>query len=250
MEKRTFIVMVVAVFAAVPALASPATVLPGVYTNEEQVQLAADAGTPVPLWTGLRIETADRGALVQRVDAFGASLGAPERWQIIESADRVSIRTGRCLRNFAIVPAGLTIINQSRACAAAGGPTTVTASGMAMVTADGAMIELQRGRAFACKAAPPRGSGKAASWVKTGLMLHDAGGRVAVVIDAAVPQRFTLHLRNIAWPINPADARLMLALHTDDADAPAAAALADPAATRIGVMVGAIAVRCALVPPR
>ena len=65
-----------------------------------------------------------------------------------------------------------------------------------------------------------------------------------------MPQRFTLHLRNIAWPINPADARLMLALHTDDADAPAAAALADPAATRIGVMFGAIAARCALVPPR
>ena len=120
------------------------------------------------------------------------------------------------------------------------------------------LIELQRGRAFACDAAllrgdgtaaPPRGDGTCASWVKTGVMLHDAGGRVAVVIDAAVPQRFTLHLRNIAWPINPADARLKLALHTDDADAPAAAALADPAATRIGVMVGTIAAQCALVPP-
>jgi hypothetical protein len=254
MGKHTITAMVVAVLAAVPVLASTATLLPGVYTNEEQVQFAAEAGTPVPPWTGLRIETADYGAQVQRVDAFGAPIGTPERWQVTESADRVSIRVGRCTRDFAIVSAGLTIINQSRACAATGGLTTVTAKGMAMVTADGALLELQRGRAFACEAALPRRDGKAEWWVKTGLTLHDAGGRVAVVTDEVVPQRFTLHLRNIAWPINPADARLLLALHTDDPDAPpsdvpTAAALADPATTRIGVTFGAIEARCALVPP-
>lgn len=235
-----------AALAAAPALAGTASLLPGIYTNEEQVELARAAHQPLPPWTGLHITAAAPGVTVQRIDAFGATLGAPARWMVRETADRVTITSGRCTRDFAVVPAGMTIINQSRACAATGGPTTVTAKGLAQMTPDGTLLELQRARAFTCSVTLPRADGKADGRTTSDVPIHDAGGRAMVASDDTIPRRVTLHLRHIAWPTPPQPASLALALESDGAET--ATASADPTAHHIGLRVGAIAANCALAP--
>jgi hypothetical protein len=46
-----------------------------IYTNEEQVYFAGEAGAPVPEWIGIAVAADGSGA--RRVDAFGADVAAP-----------------------------------------------------------------------------------------------------------------------------------------------------------------------------
>jgi hypothetical protein len=230
------------------ASVSPAVdaLLPGIYANAEQVRLAA-AGQPLPPWTGVRITGTAPLFMVQAVDAFGADIGPVQRWRVRQTPDLVAIATGNCVRDFARVSAGLTIINQTAACNDSTGPTTFTAAGMAMRTPDGLVLELQRGRGFTCSAALPRPGAAAGQteWTTVaGLQLHDAGGRVR--IDAAAPPRFSLRLHHIGWPMPPEQPRLVLEAYAGDADPPIGASWADPAATRLGIDLPGLRARCAL----
>lgn len=229
------------------AIASPAVdvLLPGIYANEEQVRLAA-AGAPLPPWTGVRITGTAPVLVVQPVDAFGADIGPAQRWRVRQTPETVAIATRNCVRDFARVPAGLTIINQTGACTEAAGPTTFTAAGMAMKTAGGVVLELQRGRLFTCSVSLPATGGKAEWTTQAGLQLHDAGGRVTA--GTAAPQRIGLHLRNIAWPVAPEQPRLVLAVHADDPAAPLGTSWADPAATRLGIDLPVARASCSLQP--
>nr|WP_310525245.1 hypothetical protein [Polymorphobacter sp.] len=233
------------------AMVSPAvdTLLPGTYTNEEQVYFAREAGTPVPPWSGLRITGAAPIFQLQRVDAFGTALGPAQPFGVRETPEQVAITTQSCTRDYARVPAGLTVINQTGACNEPAAATTFTGRGMAMTMSDGTVLEFQRARAFKCWASIPRKAlkdGKLDWWFKAGLMLHDAGGRVVASTDEAVPQSFTLRMRNVAWPSGNNQPSLVLYVHADDPDHAIGYSWADPVAKRVGINLRTMQASCSL----
>lgn len=241
--------MILVTAAAVIAVAA---LLPGTYTNEEQVAFAKEAGKPAPPWTGLTITTEGSDFHVQPVDAFGAPTGTARSWRVtegrVEGHDVVTIADGTCSIAFARVPAGLTIVNQ-RGCAGQMALTTVTEAGLAMRTADGSVLELQRARAFKCWASIPRKAlkdGKTDWWFKPGLMLHDRGGRVVAETDEPVPQRFTFRMRNVVWPTGNNAPSLVLYVHGDDPDRAIAYSWADPEAKRVGINLRTMQGSCTL----
>lgn len=236
------------------AIMTVAALLPGTYTNEEQVYFAKEAGKPPPPWTGVKITAEGSDYRLQPVDSFGAPKGASSLMRVsegkLEGHDMVSIRTGTCTVDFAQVPAGLTIVNQRGSCTGAAALTTVTDAGLAMRTADGAMLDLQRARAFKCWASIPRKAlkdGKPDWWFKPGLMLHDRGGRVVAETDEAVPQRVTLRMRNVVWPTGNNAPSLVLYVHGDDPDHAISYSWADPGAKRIGINLRTMQGSCTLV---
>jgi hypothetical protein len=244
--------MIVLTAAAIVAVAAP---LPGTYTNEEQVYFATEAGKPTPPWTGVKITREGGDYRVQPVDSYGAPKGASLMMRVsegrIDGHEVISITTGSCVIDFAQVPAGLTIVNQRGDCTGQAALTTVTQAGLAMRMADGAVLDLQRARAFKCWASIPRKAlkdGKPDWWFKSGLMLHDRGGRVLAETDEAVPQRFTFRMRNVVWPTGSNEPSLVLYVHGDDPDHAISYSWADPGAKRIGINLRTVQGSCTLVP--
>ena len=232
-------------------VASPAVdqLLPGTYSNEEQVYFAREAGKPVPPWSALRITGAVPLFRMQRIDAFGASIGPAQPFSVRETPEQVAITTQSCTRDYARVAAGLTIINQTGACNEPAAATTFIDRGLAMKMADGTLLEFQRSRSFKCWASIPRKAlkdGKPDWWFKAGLMLHDAGGRVVAMTDEVEPQSFTLRLRNVAWPSGNNQPSLVLYVHADDPDKAIGYAWADPAARRVGINLRTVQASCSL----
>jgi hypothetical protein len=234
------------------AVLTVAALLPGTYTNEEQVYFAKEAGKPVPPWMGMTITPAAGGFRLQPVDAFGTARGESRLLKLRETEKLVSITEGGCTIDYARVPLGLTMVNQSGHCAGAALLTTVTEPGLAIRLSDGTLVEAQRARAFKCWASIPRKApkdGKPDWWFKPGLMLHDRGGRVVAETDEAVPQRFTLRMRNVVWPTGNNAPSLVLYVHGDDPDHAISYSWADPGATRIGINLRTMQGSCTLVPP-
>lgn len=231
-----------------------AALLPGTYTNEEQVYFAKEAGKPVLPWTGVTITARGSDYLVQPIDAYGAPKAASQLMRAsegkVDGHDVVSITSGACTRDFAPVAAGLTIVKQRGSCTGQTGLTTLTQAGLAMQTPDGTTLELQRARAFKCWASIPRKGlkdGKPDWWFKPGLMLHDRGGRVVAETDEAVPQTFTLRMRNVVWPTGSNAPSLVLYVHGGDPDQAISYSWADPGARRIGINLRTMQGSCTLV---
>ncbi len=233
------------------AALATAALLPGVYTNEEQVYFATEAGKPAPPWTGLRI-TADGDVFrVEGVDSHGAAVGADAVWRVLEAEQSVSINSGGCTRAFARVATGLEIVEKKGVCGA--GLTTLTAAGIGMTAADGTLLTLQRSRAFKCWASIPRKAlkdGKTDWWFQQGLMLHDVGGRVTVTTDEPMPQTFSLRMRNVVWPNGNNAPSLVLYVHGEDPDHAIAYSWADPLAKRVGINLRTMQASCTLVEPK
>ncbi len=225
-----------------------AALLPGSYSNEEQVYFQKGAGKAVPPWQGLVVTATATGYRLQPVDAYGVKTG-PERYLKARlNGDRVVLSDADCSREYARAPAGLTLVNHRGRCAAPG-LTAITDTGLAVTLADGTAIELRRGRQFRCWASIPRRAlkdGKADWWFKNNLLLHDAGGRVAVVTDEAEPQRFSLRMRNIVWPSGPNQPSLVLYVHGDDPEQAIGYGWADPLAQRLGINLRSIQASCSL----
>lgn len=242
---------------AAAATLSVATLLPGTFTNEEQVYFAKEAGKAVPPWTGVEITPEGDAFRLRRVDAFGVP--GPESQLLtvsrrtVKGHDVLSITSGDCTRDYAEVPRGLTIVNTSGKCTGSAGITTVTEPGIAMTTADGTILELQRARPFRCWVSIPRKAlkdGKTDWWFKSGLMLHDRGGRVTATTDEAVPQRFTLRMRNVVWPSGNNAPSLVLYVHGNDPDSAISYSWADPSAKRVGINLRTMQGSCTLVEPK
>lgn len=241
------------VLAAAAAFPAAAALLPGTYTNEEQVYFAREAGKPAPPWTGLRIEAEGDGFRVRTVDAFGVPGAEDQLLRVREGETITTISTGACFRDYARVAAGLTIVNSRGRCGGPATTTTITQQGLALTMADGTAIEMQRARAWTCWASIPRAAkkpdGQADWWFKPGMLLHDAGGRVKAMTDEAVPQVFTLRMRNVAWPSGPNQPSLVLYVHGDDQDKAVGYGWADPGAKRVGINLRTVQASCSLVTP-
>lgn len=172
-----------------------------IYTNEEEVYFASEAGRQAPPWLGLRVSETGGRLLVEPVDRFGAAAPhVPGLVPIRAAPDRIAVRWP-----------------------------------------DGRTSELRRSRSFTCWMAIRRegaavdATGEAAWEFRRGLRLHDQGGRARAGGTNGAPEAI-LRMRNVVWPAgNSNRPSVVLYVHRDDPDRALSYSWADPAARLIGI---------------
>ena len=238
--------------AAAAALALAEALLPGTYTNEEQVAFAAEAGRPAPPWAGLEIRPDGAGFRLRSVDPYGAHGAEDQRMTLAEADGRLAITTGRCTRLYEAQGDTLRAVLSRGVCRSPYAFDRFTPEAMYLKAADGtgAEIELRRARAFRCWAAvpkrAPRPDGAVDWWGARNLVLHDQGGRVAIATDEAEPQRFELRMRRVVFPTGPNQPSLVLYVHRPGEPRALAYSWADPGAVRVGINIRQVQASCTL----
>lgn len=235
---------------AVAAAALARALLPGIYTNEEQVYFAREAGSPAPQWAGLVVEAEGDGFRLRSVDAHGRLGAEDQRMAIGEEGDRIAITTGRCTRLYEARDGGLEAVESRGTCRAPYAFHRFLPGGMVLRMANGGEMDLRRARPFTCWAAipkrAPRPDGSTDWWGARNLALHDQGGRVALATDEAEPQRFELKMRNVVWPSGPNQPSLVLYVLPPGEERAIGYSWADPGATRVGINLRSIQASCSL----
>ncbi|WP_288015498.1 hypothetical protein [Blastomonas sp.] len=221
---------------ASPALAQPAPVAQGIFTNEEQVYFDGEAGRTPPPWTGVRIDPGEGSALVwQTIDRFGAVLASVP---VVASADRW--RLGDCTLGLTASPDGaMTFSSQTKSCAGATVPLRIDGAGMTLRLPDGNTTLLRRARPFTCwltvKREAPKPDGSEDWLFQPNMRTHDQGGRLR--LGGGDAPEAIIRIRNVVWP-QPTRNRPSLVLYVftpDDLDRAVAYGWADPGAVRVGI---------------
>jgi hypothetical protein len=243
--------MAVIVAASPVAVAAIDRALPGLYTNEEQVEFARDAGAPPLPWVGVEISREGDGLHLRTLDAFGARGAEHQRIGLESEGDGVRLTMGRCRRLFVFGEGGgLTNSETAGRCDSPAALTGVDARGLTMRLQDGRVLALLRARPWRCWAAVPKRAAKADGsvdwWFKAGMPLHDRGGRLVVETDEPEPQRYVLRMRNVIFPEPPNQPSLVLYVHEGDPVRAISYAWADPEARRLGVNLRRIQASCSL----
>lgn len=203
-DKRKIATALAAVTVAAPLGAMPpAEPLPGVYSNEEQVYFAKEAGQPVPPLVMLRFAE-DRP--MQSVNAFGT----------VSDVDTTGIiLTGGGEPMTALLPGGAKLeLRRAR-------PTTC-------------WVAIRKDK--------PKADGSPDWYFAQGVKLHDQGGRAMVGQDIADTQPVMIRMRNVVWPPQadgtPSSNKpsIVLYIHKPDQyDRSEAYVWGDPGAARIGI---------------
>ncbi len=225
--------------------------LPGRYTNEEQVSFARESGAAAPPWSGLAIAPEGEGLRLTSFDPYGAAGPENQRMTLAaEGSAGVAITTGRCTRVYQVEGDQLVAVDARGVCRGPAAFHRFAPAGMVLKMADGSALELRRARPFVCWAAIPkraaRPDGATDWWGARGLALHDQGGRVALATDEPEPQRFELRMRNVVWPTGPNQPSLVLYVFAPEAERAIAYSWADPGAKRVGINIRSIQASCTL----
>jgi hypothetical protein len=162
---------------ALLAAASLLTLLPGTYTNEEQVYFAGEAGKPAPPWVGVTLTAEGEGLRLRTVDAFGKPGAEDQRVAVAGDATTV----GSCTRAYRPGGDGFVMASARGTCRSPAHIAAVRPAGLTMRMADGTELDLRRARGFTCWASILKAGAKGdtgGDWYFTrGVKLHDAGGR-------------------------------------------------------------------------
>ncbi|MGB3457403.1 MAG: hypothetical protein WBG08_06850 [Litorimonas sp.] len=205
--------------------------LPGIYTNEEQVYFQTNLDLPedqhVP-----RVEL----VMERAGEAFESVLTYSDGRQLVARHDfrveggvirAVALRDGRaeCERT-------TTREFESYHGKGCEGPFVVTPDGI-MLDYGGPRIDLLRARTFNCWASPRKEDGTYAFY--NDLVLHDQGGRLWIEATDSHP-RVGLKMRNVRWPtgINR-DSLVLYTYQGEDEDYAPAYTWTDPDAERIAI---------------
>ena len=91
-----------------PALYALASLLSGVFTNEEQVYFEREAGRAPPPWVGVRVDSRGDGSVrLRTVDAFGRPGPEDQLMRLSEEGGLAVVTTGACVRRFRLEGAEL-----------------------------------------------------------------------------------------------------------------------------------------------
>jgi hypothetical protein len=236
--------------AAAAAAVLAQTMLPGIFTNEEQVYFAREAGGPVPQWAGLLIEPEGSGFRLRSVDAYGQPGPEDQPMVVAESGERFAITTGRCTRLYELREGALEAVESRGTCRAPYAFHRFTPGAVILRMADGGEMELRRARPFTCWAAipkrAPKPDGSTSWWGARNIVLHDQGGRVKLETDEPEPQRFEIRMRNVVWPDGPNQPSLVLYVFEPNGERAIAYSWADPGAVRVGINIRTLQASCAL----
>ncbi len=179
--------------------------LPGVYTNEEDVSFQSEAGATIP-WIGLRVGDGEHRGKVQPIDRFGVAIGPWTR----------------------TMPDGVAIDTHS------GNPVLRYGD-------SGAISMLERARQFRCWISVRKseaGADGSAQWTfDRNLAMHDQGGRVAAGGGDSGAPGVVIRMRNVVWPA-PSTNRPSLVLYVHRPESPDRSesySWADPEARLVGI---------------
>jgi hypothetical protein len=197
---------VLAVFAGSPVVAERIVAPfpePGIYSNEEQVYFAKEAGQPAPPIVMLRVDAAHQ---IRPVDAFGVDTVANMYSNSVEvdgTDIRAELKDGTALK-----------LRRAR-------PATC-------------WVAIRKDK--------PKADGSPDWFFASGVKLHDQGGRALVGKDAPDTQPVVIRMRNVVWPPKPDGTpstnkpSVVLYVHKpDEPDRSEAYAWADPGAARVGI---------------
>lgn len=205
--------------------------LPGVFTNEEQVYFQSSLGVPEE-------DHVARGEIV--VERTGQSFSTVITWangQSIDARHDYSIQNGAIradARRFGRMDCSRTITRRFDTFYGAGceGALVISPQGIRVTNAAGTFNFL-RARTFKCWVSPRKTDGSYAFY--NDLVLHDQGGRVWIEATADHP-RVGLKLRNVNWPsgVNR-DSLVLYTYQGDDEDYSPGYVWADPDVERLAI---------------
>jgi hypothetical protein len=240
------------VSASGPALYALASLIAGVFTNEEQVWFERDAGRTPPPWVGVRVDSHGDGSVrLRTVDAFGRPGPEDQVMRLSEEGGLAVVTTGQCVRRLRLEGAAL-VEASSTQCRSPAALVGVSPKGLTMRLPDGRSLDLQRARPFVCWVAVRKAVKKvdgSEDWAfERGVRLHDRGGRATVATQEAQPQSVTIRMRNVEWREGPNQPSLVLYMHRADPERAEGYAWADPGARRVGVNLRFAQASCTLDP--
>jgi hypothetical protein len=191
------------VLIAAPVMAAPADLLPGTYTNEEQVYFDKEAGRKAPAWLAIRIHAEGDEMVIEEPDAFGATHSEPHRMKVVQEGKLTVFDYGSCKRLYRSEKGGLVSDGVRGTCRAPATMTSITPFAITLTFPDGSTTELRRARPVSCWVAirkdKPKADGSEDWFFKSGVMLHDQGGRASVGGGDAGAQPVIIRMRNVTW---------------------------------------------------
>ncbi|MEO9633313.1 MAG: hypothetical protein ABJF89_06765 [Parasphingorhabdus sp.] len=233
---------------AMGAIAAPnmppdvADLLPGTFSNEEQVYFDKDAGRKAAPWMSLRISIDDGNLMLEQIDAKGKAIVDAQEIAVSNTGKRSLISVGHCGRYFDRTEGGWTYsaMQNRMACQQAFQIIAITRESITLQLNNGTETILKRARPVTCWAAIPKSKAKEdgdTDWLfSKDLKLHDQGGRVTVGGGDSGAEAVTLRMRAVHWP-PPSTNRpsMVLYIHKDDPDRAASYSWADIDASRVGL---------------
>lgn len=235
-----------------PALYALASLVAGVFTNEEQVYFEREAGRQPPPWVGVRVDSLGNGSVrLRTVDAFGQPGAEDQIMRLSQEGELAVVTTGQCVRRFRLEGDSL-VEASATACRSPAALVGVSPRGLTMRLPDGRTLDLERARPFVCWVAVRKAAKQADGsddWAfERGVRLHDRGGRATVRTQEAEPQAVTIRMRNVAWREGPNQPSLVLYMHRADPERAEGYAWADPGARRVGINLRFAQASCTLDP--
>jgi type II secretory pathway pseudopilin PulG len=221
--------------------------LPGLYSNEEQVYFQEDMNRPdaerLPKLE-LQIEPDGDGFIATTRSASGRETEARLEYFVEDGAIRSrEIRNGKvtCEREFVREFESFrgTAIEETPRC---GGLAIASPEGFQFGAPD-RPFNMLRARLFKCWASPRKDDDSYAFY--NDLVLHDQGGRVWIDATDEHP-RVGLKMRNVKWPAGFNRDSLTLYTYQDDEDYPPAYSWTSPDAERIAINARWLQASCTL----
>jgi hypothetical protein len=187
------------ILAAHPLLANPsAPLIPGTYTNEEEVYFEKEAGRTPPPWIGVRVSRDDGKTEIAGVDAYG---------QPVKSSFEIAANTA----------------NTITAKFGKDGKTTLRLA--REVTCWGTTPKAQK-----------KADGSEDWYFVPGLKMHDQGGRVRFGGGTSGAPEVILRMRNVIWASGTNRPSVVLYVHTPaDPERAVSYVWGDPDVGRLGV---------------
>ena len=227
------LVLVLFALIAMPAMAQPAVVAPGIYTDEEKVYFEGEAGRVAPPRIGVRIQEAGNGVVWQSIDRFGMVPSSEPIASSLSIGDCVlALRSLDGVLNFKASPTG---------CEGCALPLVLDAKSLALGLPDGKQAALLRERPFACwmtvKRRTPKTDGSKDWLFRAHMKTHDQSGRLRIGGGDCGAPEVIIHIRNVVWPAPTRNHPSMVLYVFNPADMERAVAYgwATPGAVSIGI---------------
>lgn len=214
-----------------------AALFPGIYTNEEDVYFAKDAGKTPPREIRIRITREAAGFRLVPLDAFGKTQG---EGNILGEDGNGGLTSAGCGMPFKAEGDALVALPRTGTCRNQSIMTRIAPAGITLSWPDGTLTTLRRARPVTCWAAMPKEAKKfdgTIDWYGArDLTFHDQGGRAAFGGGDTGAKPAIIKVRNVVWPTGPNKPSVVLYVYTpDDQEKAVAYSWADPGATRVGI---------------
>lgn len=235
------------------AHSSPADLLGGIYTNEEQVYFENLAERPAPDWFSIRIRSDGDSFLVEKPDAFGVAKDKPSHFTVKQDGSTTVLDYGLCKRLYRHEHAALIATGSRGICSAAGGTITeITPYAITLTFPDGTTTQLRRARAVSCWVAirkdQPKQDGSEDWFFDNNVRIHDQGGRALVGGGETGTQQVMIRLRNVTWGKGSTNAPVLaLYIHkADNWDHAESYSWAAPDSARVGINLRWVQTGCSI----